>query len=242
MVQAAVLIGALVNGIAAVVGGGLGVLLQQRLRKDVADHLMVGVGLAVILAGVQGMAAGGSVLLVTLAMTIGGVCGQLLDLDGLVRRWGDHMQAAAERRFARNPSVSNISRGFVSSTLVICIGSMAIVGSLESGLTLDHSTLFAKSVMDLVINVLMATSMGAGVMLSGPVVFVYEALLSSSAAWVAPLLTSVATTQLLATGSLLLFAVGTNLCGITNIKVANFLPACIAAPLLVPLLSAGGLL
>ena len=141
-----------------------------------------------------------------------------------------------------NPAFANVSRGFVSSTLVICIGSMAIVGSLESGLALDHSTLFTKSLMDFVINMLMATTMGVGVMLSGVVVFAYEALLSLGASVIAPMLSDLVISQMLVTGSLLLFAVGTNLAGITDIKVANLLPACFLPIALAPLLVACGLL
>lgn len=217
-------------------------VLRSRVSRDAGDFLMVGVGLAVIMCGVQGMAQGGSILLVTLAMTLGGIVGYVLDIDGWVRRLGDSIQDRMQASFKGNEAFSGISRGFVSSTLVICIGSMAIVGSLESGLTLDHTTLFTKSIMDFVINVLLATTLGAGVMLSAVPVFVYEALLSVGAAGLAPLLSDAMVAQMLATGSLLLFAAGTNLAGITDIKVANFLLACAIAPLLVPVLGAMGIL
>lgn len=238
-----VILGSLVNGLAAVVGGLAGVLLGTRVRRDMGDFLMVAMGLCVILAGVQGMAQqGGSVLLVTLSVGLGGVVGHLLDIDGVVRRFGDRVQDRLVGLAQGSPAFANVSRGFVSSTLVICIGSMAIVGSLESGLALDHSTLFTKSLMDFVINMLMATTMGVGVMLSGVVVFAYEALLSLGASVIAPMLSDLVINQMLVTGSLLLFAVGTNLAGITDIKVANLLPACFLPIALAPLLVACGLL
>lgn len=237
-----VILGALVNGIAAIAGGLIGMLVGTHLRKDLGDFLLVGMGLCVCLTGIQGMFAGGSILLVTLAMTLGGTIGHLADIDGAIRRLGDAIQARAEALFADNPAFANVSRGFVSSTLVICIGSMAIVGSLESGLVLDHSTLYAKSLMDFIINVIMATTMGAGVMLSGVAVFVYEALLSLAASAIAPVLTDAIITQMLATGSLLLFGLGLNMLGISDIKVANFLPACLLPIVLTPLLAMAGLL
>lgn len=237
-----VILGALVNGIAAVVGGMLGMLLGTKLRQDMGDFLMVGMGLCVVLAGVQGMASGGSVLLVTLAITLGGAIGHLINLDGIIHHFGDRIQDRLQAFTEGNPAFANISAGFVNATLVVCIGSMAIVGSLQSGLTLNHSTLFAKSFMDMVINMLLATTMGAGVMLSGIVVFVYEALLSLGASGIAPYLTQAVITHMLATGSLLLFAVGLNLAKITDIKVANFLPACFLPIVLVPLLSTCGLM
>ena len=102
--------------------------------------------------------------------------------------------------------------------------------------------MFTKSLMDFVINMLMATTMGVGVMLSGVVVFAYEALLSLGASVIAPMLSDLVISQMLVTGSLLLFAVGTNLAGITDIKVANLLPACFLPIALAPLLVACGLL
>ena len=237
-----VILGALVNGIAAVVGGVLGVAVGTKLKQDLGDFLMVGMGLCIVLTGVQGMAAGGSVLQVTLAITLGGIIGHLLNLDGIIHHFGDRIQGRMQAFTEGNPVFANISAGFVNATLVICIGSMAIVGSLQSGLTLNHATLFAKSLMDMVITMLMATTMGAGVILSGIVVFVYEALLSLAANVIAPYLTQAVITQMLATGSLLLFDVGLNLAKITDIKVANFLPACFLPIVLVPILMACGLM
>ncbi|WP_028263452.1 DUF554 domain-containing protein [Atopobium fossor] len=237
-----VILGALVNGIAALVGGALGMIVGTKLKQDMGNFLMVGMGLCVVLAGVQGMAAGGSVLQVTLAITLGGIIGHLINLDGIIHHFGDRIQDRMQAFAAGNPAFANMSAGFVNATLVICIGSMAIVGSLQSGLTLDHSTLFAKSLMDMIITMLLATTMGAGVMLSSLVVFAYEALLSLGASFIAPYLTQAVITQMLATGSLLLFAVGLNLAKITDIKVANFLPACFLPIVLVPLLMLCGLM
>ena len=238
-----VILGALANGLAAVVGGLIGTLCGSRVDREAGDFLMVAIGLCVVMTGVQGMAVeGGSALMVTLGVSLGGLLGYVIDLDGLVRRLGDAIQARCDRRFAGNPAFADVSRGFVSSTLVICIGSMAIVGSLESGLALDHSMLLTKSAMDFVINVLLATTTGGGVMLSGVAVFAYEGLLSLGASLLAPLLSEAVITQVMVTGSLLIFVVGTNLCGITDIKVANLLPACVLPVVLVPLLGAVGML
>lgn len=235
-----VLLGALVNGVAACVGGLLGLLVGRKVTSELAEFLTVGMGLCVVLAGVQGMVVEGSVLLVTLAMTLGGTIGHLLDIDGAVKRLGDRIQAAAEQRFSGG-GVSNISTGFVSSTLVICIGSMAIVGSMESGLQLNHTTLFTKALMDFVINLVMAASMGAGVVLSGVAVFAYEAILSLGASLLAGVLTQAVISSMLLVGSLLLFGLGLNMIGVSQIKTANFLPAMLLPVVLIPLLAPLGL-
>ena len=237
-----VLLGALVNGAAAVVGGGLGLLLGSRVKQELSDFLMVAMGLCVAFVAVQGMASGGNALVVTLCVTLGAVIGHTLDIDGWIRRLGDGVQAAADRAFAGRPGFSDLSRGFVSASLVVCVGSMAIVGSLESGLSGNHATLFTKALMDLVICVPMGASLGAGVMLSGVALVLYEGLLSLAASLVAPFLTAAVIQNMLATGSVLLFGLALTLANITDIKVANLIPACFLPIALVPLMQVVGML
>lgn len=237
-----VLLGALVNGAAAVVGGGLGLLLGSRIKEELSDFLMVAMGLCVAFVAVQGMAEGGNALVVTLCVTLGAVIGHLLDIDGLIRKLGDGVQAAADKAFAGKQGFSNLSRGFVSASLVVCVGSMAIVGSLESGLSGNHATLFTKSLMDLVICIPMAASLGAGVMLSGVALLVYEGLLSLAASFVAPLLTAAVIQNMLAVGSVLLFGLALTMANIANIKVANLIPACFLPVVVMPLMQLAGLM
>lgn len=220
-----IILGALVNGIATVFGGVLGLIFKRRVSQKLGDFLMSGLGLCVVLVAVQGMVKGGDVIVTVLSIVIGGALGYWLDIDAAVHRFGDWVQERINKAFKGKTAFGNFSDGFVASTLFICIGAMAILGSLQSGLQLDHSTLYAKALIDMVVVMVMATTLGIGVPFSGICVFVYEALLSLSASLLAPLLTDAVINEMVCAGSLLLLAIGLNMLKITDIKVANFLPA-----------------
>ncbi|MBP3885620.1 MAG: DUF554 domain-containing protein [Olsenella sp.] len=237
-----VVLGALLNGLEAFLGGVIGLLFKTRVSDDLGDFLLKGQGLAVILVSVQGMAAGGSVVVVTLAVALGCLVGYVIDLDGLVRRLGDWAQARLNGLFAGSERLGSFSEGFVTATLFCCTGAMAIVGSLESGIQLNHDTLIAKGLIDLVVCIPFAATMGIGVPFVGVSLIVYEGVLSLLASVLGGVLTEAVVAQVSATGSLLLLAVGTNLLGVTDLKVANMLPAAFMPIALVPLMSAMGLL
>lgn len=236
-----VLLGALVNGIEAFVGGVLGVILHRFIKKDMGDMLLVGQGLCVVLIAVQGMVQGGSVIMVTIAMALGAALGYVLDIDAWFHRVGDAVQMRLDKRFSGNAKLGNFSAGFVPASILICTGSMAIVGSLQSGIQLDHSTLLSKGTIDLIVCMVMAASLGVGVAFSGVTVFLYEGLLTLLSTAIAPLLSDIVVENMVVTGSLLLLAIGLNLMGVTNIKAANLIPACFMPVLLVPLFELFGL-
>ena len=231
-----VLLGALVNGIEAFIGGAIGVFLRRWIKKDMGDFLIVGQGMCVVLIAVQGMVAGGSAVIVTLSMALGGVLGYLVDIDG------DFIQARIDAVSKGNTQLGSFSAGFVPASLLICTGSMAIVGSLQSGIQLDHATLFSKGIIDLIVCMVMASTLGIGVAFSGVTVFIYEGLLTLLSTTVAPLLSDLVVENMVVTGSLLLLAIGLNLMGVTDIKAANLIPACIMPVVLVPLFMFAGLI
>ena len=237
-----VIFGALMNAIEAFVGGLLGLFFKSRVSDDLGDFLLKGQGLCVVLVAVQGMAGEGNISVVTLSVALGAVVGYLIDLDGAVHRLGDWVQAKLDALLAGSTRFGSFSEGFVTATLFTCTGAMAIVGSLESGINLAHETLIAKGVIDLVVCIPMAATMGIGVPFCGVSLLVYESVLSLAASALGPLLTDVVIAQMSVTGSLLLFAVATNLLGITDLKVANLLPAAFMPMALVPLMGMVGLL
>ena len=195
---------------------------------------MSGLGLCVILVGIDGMLGDTSILVVIASMVIGSLVGYAIDLDGLITKLGQAIQSKLTSKFSGSAKLGHFSEGFVAATLFICVGSMAVVGSLQSGLQLDHSTLFAKAVIDMVVVAVMAATLGIGVPFSGICVFFYEAALSLAASALSPLLTEPVIGAMTTTGSLLLLAVGLNMLGITHIKVANMLPAAFAPLLFSP--------
>ena len=232
-----VVFGALMNALEAFAGGVLGLLLKSRVSDELGDFLLKGQGLCVVLVAVQGMAGEGDIAVVTLAVAVGAALGYAFDLDGAIHRLGAWVQARLDALFAGSARLGSFSEGFVTATLFTCTGAMAIVGSLESGLSLDHATLIAKGVIDLVVCIPMAATLGVGVPFCGVSLLVYEAALSLAASALGPLLTDAVIAQMSVTGSMLLFAVGLNLLGVTDIKVANLLPAAFAPIALVPLMA-----
>lgn len=228
-----VILGALVNGALTVAGGVAGLALRRRVSQGLGDFLMEGLGLCVILVAAGGMTGSTPVLAVVASVVLGSLLGRALDIEGALRRLGDRVQDALAHRFRGSAAMGRFSEGFVAATLFICVGSMAVVGSLQSGLSGDHSTLFAKGAIDMVVAV-MAASMGVGVPFSGICAFAYEALLSAGASLLSPVLTDAVISAMTVTGSLLLLAVGLNMLGVTRIKVADMLPAAFVPVLFAP--------
>lgn len=230
--------GTLVNVVAVLMGSGLGLVLKRflldrpRKKKTKLDSdeslsciILKGLGLCVILFGLQGAITGKSAPVIILSMAVGGLIGTLLDLDGKVIVLGDWLEKKLGGRFGR------VSEGFVSACLLFCVGAMAITGPLESGLVGDHTTQYTKAVLDLVASVVLASSLGFGVMLSSIVVLVYQGGITLLAAWMAPLLNDVIINEMTAVGSLLIIGIGLNVLGVTKLKLMNYVPA-IFLPLL----------
>ena len=237
-----VLAGALINGLEATLGGVLGLLFKERVSERLGDYLLKGQGLAVVLVAVQGMMRGGDVAIVTLSLALGSVVGLAIDIDARIRSFGDRVQQRLNQVFAGSKRLGNFSDGFVTATIFTCTGAMAIVGSLSSGIALDHATLISKGVIDLAVCLPMAATMGIGVPFCGVSLVVYEGILSLLASLVGTFLSDAVVTEVAVTGSTLLLAVGTNLLGVTDIKVANLIPAAFVPILLVPLAVALGLM
>ena len=237
-----IILGALVNGVLTLIGGVFGLLFKRHVSQKLGDFLMQGLGLVVVLVGIQGMVQGGDVIVVVISIVIGGLVGYWIDIDGWVHRFGDWVQGRISAATQGSEKLGSFSEGFVTSSLFICVGAMAIVGSMQSGLELDHSTLFAKGLIDMVVVMVLASTMGVGVPFSGVCVFVYEALLSLGASLLAPYLTDAVITQMVVVGSLLLLAIGLNMLKVTDIKAANYLPAAFLPGLVMAVLSWGAAL
>ena len=219
------MLGTIVNAIAIIVGSFIGLVFRGGIPAKYAETVMQAMGLAVILIGIMAAIQTEDLLLVIVSLAVGSVLGELAAIE-------DHLEAMG-RWFQKKLSGTDndISRGFVSATLLFCVGSMAVVGSLESGLTGNHQTLFAKALIDGISSIIFSASLGLGVMLSALSVFMYQGVLTLSASYMKPLLVPDVVVQMSAVGGLLIMAIGFNLLEIKKIKVGNMLPA-IFIPLL----------
>lgn len=218
-----VLLGSMVNGAAIVVGGGIGLLVKKGLPERVGTSVMNALALTVLLIGLQGALQGENIMLTILSMVLGTLLGEGFDLDGKVQGLGRQLDA----RFKSDSSEGqpSLSEGFVAATLLVCVGAMAIVGSLQSGLSGDHATLFAKSLIDGIAALILASSLGMGVLLAGATVLLYEGGITLFASALAPLLTEGVINEMTCVGSLLIIGLSLNMLKITDLKIMNYTPA-----------------
>ena len=220
------MVGVLVNVALVILGSLLGLFFGRLLPEKLSKAAMTGIGLCTLFIGIQGSLKAESPLVLIAAMVLGVVLGTLLDIDGFVTRLGDKAQALTKGRGG------SVSEGFVTASLLFCVGAMAVVGSLEAGLAGNNATLYTKSALDFVAALFLAASLGIGVALSALSVLVYQGAIALLAGLLTPVMTPGAVTALSSTGSLVIVALGLNLLGITKIKVADFLPALIIAPVI----------
>ena len=235
------MLGTIVNAGAIILGALLGNLLKGGFPERYKSVIMQGISLVVILIGLSMALETQNILVITLSIVTGGILGEALKIEERLNNFGKQL----ERRFVGGGGsggggdTSNTDdssegglfiRGFVSGSLVFCVGAMAIMGALESGLTGNHTTLFIKSIIDGITATVFASTMGIGVAFSALAVFVYQGAITLAAVYVKPFLTEAIITEMTAVGGLLIFGIGLNL--LTDklqIKVGNLLPAIFAA-------------
>lgn len=216
------MLGTLVNTAAIAVGALIGLLLKKGIPERISDVVMKGIALCVLHIGVSGCLSGTNTLITIISIVIGAVIGSLLDLDRRLNELG----SLAERRLAKSSDGrTSVAEGFVSASLLFCVGSMAIVGSIQSGLTGNHEMLFTKSLLDGISAMIFASTLGMGVMLSAAAVLVYQGVITLCAQWVQPFLSDYAVAEMTCVGSLLIIALALNMLGITKLKTANYIPA-----------------
>ena len=227
------MIAVIVNTLTVLIGSTIGLLLKKGIPERITDTLMKGLGLCTIYIGWSGTLEGENTLVLILSMAIGIVIGEGLDLDDKLNRFA----TGIENRFKKGEDKISLAEGFVTASLLFCVGAMTIVGSLQAGLSGDYEMLYTKSVLDLISSMVFASSLGIGVMLAGVFVFIFQGAIVLLAQFVAPFLTDAVIAEMICSGSLVIFALGLNIVGITKLKVLNFLPAIFLPIVLCPLLN-----
>lgn len=227
------LLGSIVNAGAILAGSGAGLLLKWSaaqvssrsgggLGERLQTIVMQGLALCTTCMGISGALKGQNSLITILSIVLGALIGETLDLDGALKRAGDWVQRKMERFNASG--ASTVSEGFVTASLLYCVGAMSIVGALNSGLSGDHSMLFAKSLLDGVSSVVFAASLGFGVALSAVTALVYQGAITVAASFLAPYLGEAVVAEMTCAGSLMILAISFNMLGLTKIKVMNLVP------------------
>ncbi len=227
------MLGVLVNVVTVILGSCLGLLFRKGIPERVSNAAMTGLGVCTLYIGITGSLCGEHVLILIASVVLGVISGTLLNIDGFIHRLAD----VAEQRFQKEGQTVSIAEGLVAATLLFCVGSMTVTGSIQSGLTGDHSVLYTKAMLDLVSSAMLASSLGIGVLFAAVSVFLIQGGLVMLAELIAPLMSTGAINEMTCAGSLLIIMLGTNMMGISKIKVADFLPAILLAPILYHIVS-----
>jgi uncharacterized membrane protein YqgA involved in biofilm formation len=213
------LLGTLVNVAAIIAGSLVGLIFKGRISEKYNKTIIQAISLGVILIGLKSAFKCNDFILIIISLALGSLLGELCKIEHRLENAG----AWLENKFSKKGG--SFATGFVTTSLLYCVGAMAIVGSLESGLTGNHSTLFAKSTLDGIGSVIFSSTMGIGVLFSSVSVLLYQGTITLAAVYVKPFLVPEVISQMSSVGGLLIVAIGINMLGENKIKVGNMLPA-----------------
>ena len=225
------MLGVLVNVLTVIIGSTVGLLFKRGIPEKITKAIMVGLGLCVIYIGVDGVLEGENPIIAVVSMAIGGAVGALIDIDRQINRLGEFI----ESKFKRSKGNAAIAEGFVSASLMFCVGAMTFVGSLNSGLGIEGGLemIYTKSVLDLISSTVLAASLGIGVVFSAVFVLIFQGGIVLLAELLQPILTPSVIAELTSVGSLMIIGLGLNLTCNAKIKVANYMPALVVVPVAV---------
>jgi len=230
-------LGTIINVVFIIVGGLLGNIFGNRLPGRYQDTIMKANGVAVLFIGIGGAMSQMLVIhdmsletqgtmMMTVSLSLGAIIGELLRIDYRLEQFGEWLKLKTG-----NAKEAGFVDGFVTATMTVCIGAMAVIGSIEDGIYGDYSILLAKAILDLVIIMIMSASLGKGCIFSAVPVGLFQGCITLSAGFLAPVITDASMAYLSFVGSILIFCVGMNLLWEKTIKVTNLLPALVIAVL-----------
>ncbi|MFH1914884.1 MAG: DUF554 domain-containing protein [Pseudomonadota bacterium] len=212
-------VGSIVNAVAIIGGSLIGCWLQSRFPDRIRTIVFQGLGLCVLLIGIQMALKVENILIVIFAVLLGGISGELLRLDTLFARLGDRFKRLIK---SDNPKFTD---GLITASLIYCIGAMAIIGSLEEGINGDATVLYTKSILDGFASVALAATYGSGVLFSFIPVLLYQGAMTIGASFFQQYFSPMMISQVTACGGLLIIGIGINLLELKEIRLANLLPA-----------------
>ncbi len=212
-------VGSLVNAGAVVIGASLGLIAGNFIGEKLRASLFQVLGLCTILIGLSMALTTESLMPVILACVLGIATGELLRLADRIENGGEKLKGLFKS------SNEHFTEGLVTATLIMCVGAMGLVGSLEEGLGGSRSTLYSKSILDFCSAMMLASAYGSGVVLAAVPLLIYQGSLTILAGLVAPYMTPGIESALIATGGLLIVGIGTNLLGVKRLSLENLLPA-----------------
>ncbi len=222
--------GVLVNTLTVIIGSAVGLILKKQIPEKLTGAVMTAIGLCTIAIGISGIIKGQNQLVMIISLVLGTIVGTLIDIDGKLSKLGDKLQSKRAGKSSNLSDNATFSQGFVTASLLFCVGAMTIVGSMNAGISGDNQMLYTKSVLDLISSSMLAASLGFGVMCAAAFVLVFQGVLVALSMALGSFLSDFAVAELICAGSVMITALGLNLIGVTKIKVANLLPGLIFVP------------
>ena len=218
------MIGTLVNAAAVLLGGGLGLLFKGRIPEKISQNTIRAIGLCVCIIGISG-AIKGNLMLVVGSLALGAFSGELLNIEGGLDKLGSWLQ----KKMSRGNSDAPFAEGFTTATLLFCVGTMSIIGSINGGLKHEYSIIFTKSILDGISAMVLASTFGFGVLFSIVVIIAYQGSIELFAGYLQNVFTDGLVTQITAVGSVMILGLGLNMALNAKFKAANLLPGLIFA-------------
>lgn len=226
--------GTLINVVTIIIGSILGMVFKKLIKEDLAHALTKVLGLCVIYLGMAGVIKADQPLLVIISLTLGTFIGETIHIDKKLEKLSEDMEKLMSKVYK-----GKIKDGFLTASLLFCIGSMAIIGPIESALTGVHDTLYYKSILDGIMSVIFASTLGFGVLLSGVSVLLYQGGIALLASLLKPFMTIATISLISGVGSLMILGLGINMVFNLELKISNMLPS-ILIPLLIGLVQLMG--
>ena len=221
------MIGVLTNTVCVILGSLLGLLLKKGIPAKVSQAAMTAIGLCVIYIGIDGALQGENTIVLIVAMVCGTILGTFLDIDAKLAGLGGWIEGKLKNGGSKN----TVAEGFISGSLLFCVGAMTILGSINAGLSGDNKLLFTKSILDLISSCMLASTLGIGVLFAAAFVLVFQGGLVLAAGLLQGILTDPAIiAEITCAGSVIIVGLGLNILGISKFKIANMLPAIVLVP------------
>ena len=228
-------LGTIIISAAIVVGGIFGLLFGKFMKERIQDTLLKACGVCVLFIGIAGAMEGmlkisgsslssGRSMFIVASIALGAVVGEILNIEHGFERFGEWLKVKTG-----NAKDKGFVNGFVTASLTVCIGAMAVVGAIRDGISGDYSILVTKAILDTIIIMVMTCSLGKGCIFSAIPVFVFQGIITALARLIKPLMTTAALANLSLVGSILIFCIGVNTVWDKRIKVANLLPSLVFA-------------
>ena len=227
------MLGVIVNTITVLLGSCIGLVAKKAIPKDWSNFIISAMGLCTVYIGISGAFEGQNILVAVISMAIGSVIGLAIDIDRRV----NSAVSRFEERFIKSTDENGptFAEGFVTTSMIFCVGAMTIVGSLQAGLVGDNTMLITKATMDGFGSIFFAASLGFGVMASALFIFVFQGSLVLMSQFIEPFLSEVVIAEMTCVGSIILVGMALNLIGVSKLKIMNYLPAIFMPIVLVPI-------